>query len=85
MNEKHKSTAPSAIQVKTQWKTICIEEKLDVISLKKGEWTVDICHNVRLPHSSICTIHDNADGISESAKSGTKVFLCAAGLPVLLE
>ena len=32
MSEKHKSTAPSAMQVKNWGKTISIEKKLDVIS-----------------------------------------------------
>ena len=32
MSEKHKSTLPSAIQVKNQCKTIGIEEKLGVVS-----------------------------------------------------
>ena len=51
-----------------------VEEKLDIISqLEKGEQTVNICHNVRLAHSSIRTIRDNADRIKESSKSGTKV------------
>jgi len=82
MNNKHKSISPSTIQVNTQRKTICTDEKLDVISqLEKGKWNDDICHNVWLPHSSICTIHDRAERIAESAKSGTKVFLCAARLP----
>jgi IS30 family transposase len=67
--------------VKNQQKTIGIEEKLHVISrLEKGEWIVDICRNVRLAHSSIHTIRDNADRIKESAKSGTKVFVCLARL-----
>jgi hypothetical protein len=74
MSEKCKSTSPSAIQVKNRQKTVSIEEKLDVISrLEKGERIVDVCHNVRLAHSSICTIRDNVDKIKESAKSGTKV------------
>jgi hypothetical protein len=48
--------------------------KLDIISqLEKCERIVNICHNVRLTHSSICTIRDSADCIKESAKSGTKV------------
>jgi len=38
---EHKSTSPSMIQVKNQWKTNGIEEKLDVISpLEKCEHTV---------------------------------------------
>jgi hypothetical protein len=84
MNEKHKSTSPSAIQVTTQCKTICIEEKLAAISqLEKGKRIVDkqVCHNVGLPHSSIWTIPNNSDRITGSANSGTKMFLCAARLP----
>jgi hypothetical protein len=82
MNNKHKSTSPSAIQVNTQRKPICIDDKLDVISqFEKGEQIVDIRCNVRLPHGSLCTIHDKADRIAVSGKSGTKVFLCAAILP----
>jgi hypothetical protein len=55
---------------------------LDVISrLEKGERIVDICRNVRLAHSGIHTIRNNADRIKESAKSVTKVFVCAARLP----
>jgi len=41
----------------------------------KGERIVDIGHNVRFTHSSICTMHVNADTITESAGSGTKVFV----------
>jgi hypothetical protein len=42
---------------------------------EKGEKIVDICHTVRFTHISICIIHDNADVITESAKSGTKGFV----------
>ena len=39
-------------------------------------WTiVDICHNVRCPHSIVHKIGDYADRITESAKLGTKVFV----------
>jgi hypothetical protein len=42
MSEKRKSASPSEIQVKNQWKTIGIEEKLDIINrLEKGERIVD--------------------------------------------
>jgi len=76
MSDKCKSTSPSAIQVKNWWKTIGIEEKLDVISrLEKGEQIVHICHNVRCPYRSVHTIGDNANRITESGKSGTKVFV----------
>ena len=48
MSEKHKSTSPSAIQVKKQWKTIGTDWKLDVISQhEKGEWIVGICRSVK--------------------------------------
>ena len=72
--QKHKFTSPSANQLKNQQKTISIEEKLDAVyQLKNGEWIIDICHNVRFTHISICTVSD--DGITESAKSGSKVFV----------
>jgi len=34
VGEKHKSTSPSATQVKNQWKTTSNEEKLEVIRQK---------------------------------------------------
>jgi hypothetical protein len=75
-SEKRKSTAASAMQVKNWRKTITIEEMLDIISRhEKGEQFIDMCHNVRYTHISVRTIRDNADRITESAKSGTKVFL----------
>ena len=75
-SDKHKSTSPSAIQVKNQQKANSIEEKLDFIRwLIKDEWIVDMFCNVRFTHSNICTIHDKANRIKESAKSGTKVFV----------
>jgi hypothetical protein len=59
-----------------------IEEKLHVISrLGKRERFDDICRHVRLAHRSVHTIRDKADMIKESAKSGTKVFVCIAILP----
>jgi hypothetical protein len=49
MSKKCKSLSHIAIQVKSQQKTISIEDKLDVISLlHKDEQIVDICHNVNL-------------------------------------
>ena len=76
MNEKRKSTSSSTILVKNSWNTISNEEELEVTSWhEEGEQIIDICHNVRLPQRSTCTIHDNADRITESAKSGTKVFV----------
>jgi hypothetical protein len=62
--------------VKNWRKTISIEERLDIIShLEKGEQLVDICRNVSFGHSSVCKIHKNGDRITESAKSGTKMFV----------
>jgi len=76
MGEKLKTTSPTAIQVKNWRKTISIEEKLDIISwLEKGEQIVDTCCNVKLTHSSIRTICDNADRIEGNAWSETKVFV----------
>jgi hypothetical protein len=75
MSEKRKSASSSAIQAKNRQKTIDAEEKLHIISrLEKGERIVHMCLNVRLVHSIIHTIRDNADRIKESAKLGTKVF-----------
>jgi len=75
MSEKCKSPSPSAIQVKNQFKTIGNEETLDVITWpEQGKWSVDIRHNARLAHSSICTIRNNTGGIKENAKSESKVF-----------
>jgi hypothetical protein len=68
--------------VKNWQKTISIDEKLNVISqLETGELIVDIFCDVRLAHSSVRTIHDNADRIKESAKSGTKEFVWVPRLP----
>ena len=76
MSEKCISTSPRAIPMRNWQKTIGIEEKLEEISrLEKGEQIVDLCCNVRLTHSSIHTICDNANRINISAKSGTKVFV----------
>jgi len=85
MNKKHKSASPSEIQVKNQWKTVSIKEKLDVISrLEKGEQIVHICCNVIFACSNICAICDNADRIRESAKPGLKC-LWSKTTTVLLE
>jgi len=43
--------------------------------LQKGEQIVDICHYVTLAHSNECSIHENADTIKESAKSGAEMFV----------
>jgi len=48
MNNEHKPTTASAVQLKNQWKTISTEEKVDVISLlEKDELTVDVCSEVK--------------------------------------
>ena len=70
---------------KNWWKTIGIEEKLDVISQhEKGEQIIDIWCNVTFVHSTICTLCDNANRITESAKSGPKC-LCSKSTTVLSE
>jgi hypothetical protein len=65
MSEKHTSASIGAIQVKYRRKTIGIEEKLHVISQLDKDERIDICHNVRLAHSSIHTIRDNADNLKK--------------------
>jgi hypothetical protein len=56
ISEKRKSTSFSAIQLKNRRKNMGTEEKLVVISQpEKGERIVDICRNVRLVYSSLCT------------------------------
>jgi hypothetical protein len=85
MSEKRKSTSSSAIQVKNREKTIDIKEKLDVISrFEKGERIVDICRKVKFVRTSVSTIHENADGIKENAKSVIN-FLCSKTTTVLSE
>ena len=71
--------SPSAMQVKNQWKTISTEEKLDVTHwLEKGEWILDMCHNVRLASSCACPNCDSATTIKETAMSGMNI--CVARL-----
>jgi len=73
MSEKRNSTSPSETQIKRQRKTICIEEKLQVINrLEKGERIAHICRALGLAKSTVRTIRNNADRIKESAKSGTR-------------
>ena len=68
MSRKCQGRSLSAIRVKNWQKTISTEEKLDIIiQLEKGQH-----RNVRLTHRSVRTVHYNADGIKESAKSGNK-------------
>jgi hypothetical protein len=71
--------------VKNRRKTISPEEKLDVISHPvQGEGIVDICHNVRLDHSSVRIIRDNADRIKEVLSQELKC-LCTNSTTVLSE
>ena len=57
--------------MKNRQNTIGNEEKLDVISrIQTGERIFDTRRNVGFAHSSVRSIRDNADGITESAKSG---------------
>jgi len=76
MSEKRKSTSSSANQVKNRGKMVGIKETLDLISrFEKGERIVDGCPNVKFTRTSLRKIHENADGIKENAKSGTKLFV----------
>jgi len=74
MSVERKSVSPIALPVKNWQQTIRIVEKLRVTShLVERERIVDICHNVRFAHSVVCTVGDNCDRTTESAKSETKV------------
>jgi hypothetical protein len=76
MSEKCKFISTSAIQMKSQGKTISTEKKLDTVSrLEKGEQIVDMYHKVRFICSNIHIIDNNADRITESAKSQIKAFV----------
>jgi tRNA1(Val) A37 N6-methylase TrmN6 len=73
---KHKSTSPSAITMKSQWKAVSIEGKLGAISrLEKGDRIVDMWHNVRFTHNSLHAVCDNADKIIEDVKLEPKLFM----------
>jgi len=62
--------------MKNWLKTVSIEEKLDIINQReKGKLIFDIRHNVRFTDINICTVRDNANSITESAKSETIVFM----------
>ena len=76
---KRKTTPPSGIRVRNRRKTISTEKKLGVISqLEKGEQIVDIYRDVRIADSSVRTIRENADRITESAASGNNLFVARA-------
>ena len=65
--------------------TICIAEKLDLTcQLKKGEQIVDIWHSATLTPSSIHTIHENTNRITESAMSELSC-LCGKTATVIFE
>jgi len=73
MSENPNSISPSETKIKRQRKTICIEEKLEVINrLEKGERIANICRALGLAKSTVRTIRNNADRIKESAKSGIR-------------
>jgi hypothetical protein len=51
------------------------DKKSNVVTkLEKGEQIVDTCCNVRFPHISISTGCNNAVRITDSYKSGIKLF-----------
>jgi hypothetical protein len=58
---------------------------LDAISqLEKGERIIDIRHNVRFAHSSLCTINVNTDQFTNVLSQDLKC-LCSKSTTVLLE
>ena len=76
ISERHKSTSPSAIQVKNRQITIIIPQKLGVINhLETGERIVAIFCNAVFAHTSLHTIRDIADINTEPARSRTNVFV----------
>ena len=67
-SEKCKCTSPSAMEVRNWYKTVGTEGKLDKINWHKRGWMkCYIYGNVRIAHSSIITICDNAGRIKERA------------------
>ena len=72
VHEKRKSRSPSASPMKSQWKAVNIEEKLDIIRrLEKGDWIVNRWCNVGFTRNSLHTTCDNAVRIIDSAKLST--------------
>jgi hypothetical protein len=63
-----------------KWKSIShrqktIVTKIRLSQIEKRERIVDVGRNVRFAHRTVGTIHDNADRITESDKSGTEAFV----------
>jgi len=76
VSENHKFTSSSDIQVKNLWMTTYIADKLDIIwQLEKGAQL--LTYGIMLDSLTVAykKWHDNTDRITESAKSGTKVFV----------
>jgi calcineurin-like phosphoesterase family protein len=72
MSEKCKSILSILIQVKNWQKTVSTKDELDIISqLEKGTQIAEVHRNVRFANTNILIICDNADRITESAKSET--------------
>ena len=57
-------------EINQYWRDIKIKKPIE-----EAEQTADMCHNISIIHSSVCTVRDNSDRIKESAKSVTKVFV----------
>jgi hypothetical protein len=75
MSDKRKSRSPSVIEAKNQ-QIISIAKKLDVISqFEKGDEIVDIWCKVRIAHSSVRTICDNANRIKDGTKCSNAKIL----------
>ena len=79
MQETHKSTSPSAIQVKNLWMTIGVE------GLRNMNELLTYTVKVRLTHSGVRAICDDNDRIKESATWGNTVSdkkILNEGVPV---
>jgi hypothetical protein len=75
-SEIHKCTSPSAMQVRNWWMTVGTEGKLNIINwYNKGWMKCYIYGNVRIAHSSILTIYDNAGRIKERDWYEKEVFV----------
>ena len=74
LSETHKSTSPSAMQVKNRQKTINIEETLVVISwLEKDERISDICRNFKF---GVCKSvhHHTFNWINQPVGANSQVY-----------
>jgi len=85
MSEKRKSTPRRAIQMKNRRKAMNVGEKLDVRSRLEKRVRI-FSYSVMVGTLVLLrTIRDNADRVTESAKSGNEVFFCISNTTVISE